>query len=56
MKRLRVFVELLVAAIKEIFDENAYTRFLARQCRESSAAAYADFVEEKHSGAIRRCC
>lgn len=56
MKHLRTFVTLFVATVKEIFDESAYARFLARESREPSAAAYADFIQEKHSAPIRRCC
>lgn len=56
MKRLRDCGALLVAALKEIFDENAYARFLAREAKAPSADAYAEFVQEKHSAPFRRCC
>ena len=56
MRRLRRFAALCVATAKEIFDESAYARFLAREAREPSAAAYADFIQEKHRTPIRRCC
>jgi hypothetical protein len=42
--------------LREIFDENAYARFLARESKEPSAKAYADFIKERHSAPIRRCC
>jgi hypothetical protein len=56
MNALREFGAVLVTMLREIFDENAYQRFLARESRQSSAAAYADFVKEKHRAPIRRCC
>ena len=56
MRHLRKFATLFIATVKEIFDENAYARFLVRESREPSAAAYADFIQEKHSTPIRRCC
>jgi hypothetical protein len=56
MRRLRQFAALFVATVKEIFDESAYARFLARESREPSPSAYADFIQEKHSAPIRRCC
>ena len=56
MNALRNFGALLMAVLREIFDETAYARFLARESRQSSTAAYADFVQEKHSAPIRRCC
>lgn len=56
MKRLRDFAKLVSATLKEIFDENAYARFLVRAAKAPSAEAYAEFVQEKHSAPIRRCC
>ena len=56
MKRLREFGALLATTLKEIFDENAYARFLTRAAKAPSVEAYAEFVEEKHSAPIRRCC
>jgi hypothetical protein len=48
----------LVAALREIFDESAYERFLAQHELTSSAAAYSRFCHERdHSRARRpRCC
>lgn len=53
----RVFA-LLRAALAEIFDEAAYRRFLQRQCRLPSAAAYAAFLREQEFAKARRprCC
>ena len=56
MKRLRDLFTLVVTTLKEIFDENAYARFLVRGSRAPSAKAYAEFVQEKHSAPVRRCC
>ena len=56
MKHFRAFATLFIATVKEIFDESAYARFLVRESRKPSAAAYADFIQEKHSAPIRRCC
>ena len=56
MRHLRGFAALLAATLKEIFDETAYARFLARKAKAPSAEAYAEFVQEKHSAPVRRCC
>ena len=47
----------LWAALREVFDESAYARFLARNGLVSSGAAYAAFVHEKSGDRPRaRCC
>ena len=47
----------LSAAIREIFDENAYQRFLFRQHAAPSASSYREFLHEKESSSgITRCC
>lgn len=48
----------LVAALREIFDESAYERFLARQRIQSSPDAYGDFLRESEAARARRpkCC
>ena len=45
-------------ALREIFDENAYHRFLARTNGVRSSASYHAFLRERHanSGQCRRCC
>lgn len=50
--------KLAVAALREIFDESAYERFLEQHQLSSSAAAYSSFCHERdHSRARRpRCC
>ena len=49
---------LCMAVLREIFDENAYARFLAREGMVSSRAAYAAFLRERDAAAQRRpkCC
>lgn len=48
----------LIGALREIFDEAAYARFLARTRMASSVAAYAAFREEFEEAKTRRpkCC
>jgi hypothetical protein len=49
---------ILVAALREIFDEAAYARFLSRAGMASSSAAYAAFRREFEEAKVRRpkCC
>jgi len=49
---------LLLAILREIFDESAYERFLARHQLTSGVAAYSSFCRERdHNRARRpRCC
>ena len=51
-------LSLSLAALREIFDESAYARFLARHQTRSSPQAYSAFVREQaHAHARRhRCC
>jgi hypothetical protein len=58
MKRIISGWHILVAALREIFDEAAYARFLDRAGMASSSAAYAAFQREKEEGCARRprCC
>jgi hypothetical protein len=51
-------VKLLVATIREIFDEAAYSRFLKRERTERSCESYAAFLRENEIGMARRprCC
>jgi hypothetical protein len=48
----------LVAALREIFDESAYARFLDRRRVVSSPAAYGEFLRESEIARARRprCC
>jgi len=55
---LRDGLSLFTAALREVFDESAYSRFLSRNQLTSSRRAYAAFlVESDHAKARRpRCC
>lgn len=48
----------LLAMLREIFDEAAYERFLARAQMRSSAKAYAAFRDEFEEAKTRKpkCC
>jgi hypothetical protein len=50
--------QVLLATLREIFDEAAYARFLDRKQIRSSSAAHAAFWREKESvgGRPTRCC
>ena len=56
--RVHAGLRLLAAVLSEIFDEAAYGRFLRRNQRESSPAAYAAFLHESAEAKARRpkCC
>jgi len=58
MTRLRHAVDLFVAALREIFDESAYARFLARRRIHSSPCAYAAFCREQERIKVGspKCC
>jgi hypothetical protein len=58
MKPVINAVRLLVAALREIFDEAAYLRFLDRGGMPSSTEAYAAFRREFEDAKVRRpkCC
>ena len=49
---------ILLATLREIFDEAAYDRFLHRTQVTSSPVAYAAFLREREEGQSRRprCC
>jgi hypothetical protein len=51
-------LRIMIATLREIFDEAAYARFLQRHQMPSSPHAYASFLREKESVANRRmrCC
>ena len=55
---LHGFFRVGAAALREIFDESAYARFLERTGQPSSRAAYADFLRERAASQERRprCC
>jgi hypothetical protein len=49
---------ILLAALREIFDENAYEHFLETNRVARSAASYREFLHEREAGIARmpRCC
>jgi len=58
MNRILLAGRILLAALREIFDEAAYARFLDRTQASSSPAAYAAFWRERETAKNRchRCC
>jgi len=58
MRRLWAAARTVWAALLEIFDEAAYSRFLERAGMSSSAEAYSAFCRERECRSARRprCC
>ncbi len=58
MRRVRGIMALLLAALREIFDEAAYARFLERERAAPSREAYARFLREQAATRVARprCC
>ncbi|MFZ0297101.1 MAG: hypothetical protein WAM13_02000 [Candidatus Sulfotelmatobacter sp.] len=58
MKRIISGWHILVAMLREIFDEAAYARFLNRAGIASSSKAYSAFRREFEEAKVRRpkCC
>jgi hypothetical protein len=58
MNRFLAAARILLAMLREIFDETAYERFLRRTRMASSPQAYAAFREEFERVKARRpkCC
>ena len=58
MKRVRSFFQILLAVLREIFDENAYDRYLLRTQSVVSVESYREFQREREAGMARRprCC
>ena len=58
MNRLRNILRTLLSALREIFDEAAYQRFLERGSLASSPQAYSEFLREQEriSTPRPRCC
>ena len=58
MTRMRHIFDVLIATLREIFDEAAYARFLTRRGLVSSRAAYSEFLREHAVAKARRprCC
>jgi len=58
MNPLRSFFKVLIATLREIFDENAYERFLIRTGEAASTTSYREFQREREAGMATRpkCC
>jgi len=58
MTRVRQAAATIVATLREIFDESAYSRFLARRGLSSCPGTYAAFLREQENLKARRpkCC
>ena len=58
MNGLRKAISIFMCALREIFDEAAYSRYLQRTQKVSSRAAYAAFWRERESASPRKvsCC
>jgi len=58
MRQLAKAGRILLATLREIFDEAAYERFLQRSQMMSSRAAYDAFCRERELSQARRpkCC
>ena len=52
------FFWILLATLREIFDENAYQRFLLRTGSAASVQSYREFMRERESAMATkpRCC
>jgi len=52
------FLQILKAAVREIFDESAYERFLLREHEVRSVESYRAFQNERESAVATkpRCC
>ena len=55
---LKTFCATLLMTLREIFDENAYARYLARVEATPSRASYTAFLAERRAADLRRvrCC
>ncbi len=58
MKLLRNIFQTIFNTLREIFDENAYDRFLLRTHGSPSVASYRQFMQEREEAMARRprCC
>jgi hypothetical protein len=58
MAHLKTAFALLLATLREIFDESAYARYLERNGAVASRESYAGFLAERRATELRRvrCC
>jgi hypothetical protein len=50
------YLRLLLAILREIFDESAYERFCEREGGNEGRMSYSDFVRERERIKNMRCC
>ena len=55
---MKMLLRTFLAMVREIFDENAYERFLQRTHAARSVESYGAFLREREMGMARkpRCC
>jgi hypothetical protein len=58
MSALKAAANILIETLREIFDENAYSRYLQRNGASASRESYAAFLRENEAARARRprCC
>jgi hypothetical protein len=58
LAKLHIVFRTIIATVREIFDENAYERFLQRTHTARSVESYGAFLREREAGMARkpRCC
>lgn len=58
MKFIRSFLQVLLATLREIFDENAYQRFLVLTGRTPCRESYKAFMQDREAHIMQkpRCC
>jgi hypothetical protein len=58
MNHVSAFFTILLATLREIFDENAYQRFLVRTGSPHSTRSYQEFMRERETQMSQkpRCC
>jgi hypothetical protein len=57
-RRFESATQTLRAALREVFDESAYDRFLLRTNSSRSVGSYRDFTRERDAALLKkpRCC
>jgi hypothetical protein len=57
-KVIQGVLRIILATLREIFDESAYDRFLSRIHAPRSVASYREFLRERESTMAKRprCC
>lgn len=58
MSRMRRIIKIMMEALREIFDESGYARYLALHQIPSGRPSYAAFLREQETTKARRpkCC